>query len=36
MRISVDELKELPQRRLGIQFKEDLPVEGAVKPVVAN
>jgi uncharacterized metal-binding protein YceD (DUF177 family) len=36
MRISVDELKELPQRRLGIQFKEELPVEGAVKPVVGE
>ena len=36
MRISVDELKELPQRRLGIQFKEELAIDEAVKPVVGE
>ena len=35
-RISVDDLKETPQRRENIAFNEVLPIDEAVKPVVGD
>lgn len=36
MKISVDELNSLAQKRLRLSFSESLPVDGAVKPVVGD
>lgn len=36
MKINLDELYSLPQRRLRFDFNEKLAVEGAVKPVVGD
>ncbi|MBZ0188384.1 MAG: YceD family protein [Candidatus Obscuribacterales bacterium] len=36
MKISVDELNSLAQKRLRLSFSQSLPVDGAVKPVVGD
>ena len=36
MKVSIEDLKALPQRRLTLEFKEDLAGLGAIKPVVGE